>query len=230
MPDYESLYQEIAPIFGAAWLKERAFAGAFRDKWQRTLRASARGNQDWLPENPDAIFAVSHTFQGVTLTFHFDQLKLADWFAQDSKRRQRRVFQPQTLTRRVDGSVGYYGSPMQYTADAPELCIPEKGKEIFVCTLPGLPPILQTVYGNKRVENRFHGLLGRNKLEVFFIGTEFTPAFLCGSFEMCVYLFWIDCCILQENYGKLKDDELKGLLHIFRSNSMLTLKGFTPLG
>ena len=100
----------------------------------------------------------------------------------------------------------------------------EKGREIIVCSLPAFPPPLQAVYGNRRVEGGFHGFLKPNKLSVLLIQAEFTPAFLGSAFEVCLYLFWMDCCILIENQFKLKPDRLRPLLHIFRRPSMLTLK------
>lgn len=224
-PNYELLYQGMAPLFDQKWLKDCAFANEFRNEWRRVLRASARNNQSYFPKNQDAVFSCSHTFEGVTLPLHFDQLKLADWFQRDSKGKQRRVFFSRVLTRsRFDGTIGYHSSPLLYDKDRQEPAIPD-GKQVFVCSLPGFPPPLQTIYGHQRVENGFYGLVGKNKLDVFLVAPEFLPAFLCNSFELCAYLFWMDCCIMMENRVKLRDKDLQGLLHIFRPDSMLTLKG-----
>jgi hypothetical protein len=35
----------------------------------------------------------------------------------------------------------------------------------------------------------------------------------------------MDCCIIKENYTKVKDADLKQFLHIFRPSPMLKIKG-----
>ena len=44
-------------------------------------------------------------------------------------------------------------------------------------------------------------------------------------FEVCLYLFLMDYCIIKEDYQKVKDEELKPLLHIFQPSPMLKIKG-----
>ena len=57
------------------------------------------------------------------------------------------------------------------------------------------------------------------------IETEYVPAFLATPFEVCLYLFLMDQCIIRSNYAKVKDEDLKQYLHIFKGSSMLKIKG-----
>ena len=221
----EIVYRQILPLFESDWLKECAFGDEFRNEWKRILRNAARNDRLYPPETPEAVFPVHHVFEGVPFTFHFDQKRLFGWYCEDCKLKERRVFQPRELTRSgADGTVGIGPSKLRWDSDASEPEVPEEGGEIIVCSLPGFPPLLQVVYGNCRVDSGFHGFLKPNRLNVLLIQAEFTPAFLGSAFEVCLYLFWMDCCILIENQPKLKPDRLRPLLHIFRRPSMLTLK------
>lgn len=221
----EIVYRQILPLFESDWLRECAFGDEFRNEWKRVLRNAARNDRPYPPETPEAVFPVHHVFEGVPFTFHFDQKRLFGWYCEDCKLKERRVFQPRELTRSgADGTVGIGPSKLRWDSDASEPEVPEEGREIIICSLPGIPPPLQVVYGNRRVEGGFHGFLKPNKLNVLLIQAEFTPAFLGSAFEVCLYLFWMDCCILIENQPKLKPDRLRPLLHIFRRPSMLTLK------
>jgi hypothetical protein len=219
---YETVYKAATDLFRAEWLKRRSFSAEFQNAWHQLLRTNVRADRSYLPENTDSVFPVAHTFEGGSITFHFDQGKLADWFQQDSKGKAHRVFLPQDLRREPEG-IFYKTSPFHYDPQASEPSVPE-GKLVLVCSLPGFPPPLQAVYGNRNVERSFRGL-GKRKLLTFLIPAEFTPAFLCTSFEVCLYLFWMDCCILKENQEKLSDADIQPLLHIFRPSSMLTIRG-----
>ena len=42
--------------------------------------------------------------------------------------------------------------------------------------------------------------------------------------EVCLYLFLMDYCIIKENYTKVKDEDLKQFLHIFKVSPMLRIK------
>ncbi|BAK98346.1 hypothetical protein OBV_11480 [Oscillibacter valericigenes Sjm18-20] len=221
----EIVYRQILPLFESDWLKKCKFGDEFRNEWKRVLRNAARSDRLYPPEMPEAVFPVDHVFEGVSFTFHFDQKRLYGWYCQDCKLKERRVFHPRELTRSdADGTVGIGQSKLRWDADALEPGVPEEGKEIIVCSLPGFPPPLRVVYGNRRVAGGFHGFLKPNKLNILLIQPEFTPAFFGSAFEVCLYLFWMDCCILMENQPKLKPDGLRLLLHIFRRPSMLTLK------
>lgn len=221
--NYEDAFQSATELFSSKWMQNCSFAEEFRNKWHRILRTNVRSEKNTLPENAETIFPVSCSFHGGNIIFHFDQEKLFDWFRQDSLGKERRVFISKDLTRGLSGELSFHDSPFHYNSTAAEPSIPEKGTEIFVCSLPGFPPPLQVIYGNKRIERSFHGFKKR-KLSFYLIPAEFTPAFLCTPFEKCLYLFWMDCCIMMENRAKLKDKDLKPLLHIFRQTSILTVE------
>ena len=221
---YEELYAAQAALFDAPWLKGCSFANEWRNEWRRVLRSAARSPQSYPPARDEAVFPLEHTFQDTSVTFHFDQDKLWDWFQRDGKLDQRRVFLPRELTRNIEGNVGIRDSQLTWDDALEEPTVSPDGKEIFVASLPGFPPPLRVVYGNRRVEGRFTGLKKR-KLPIFLIQADFVPAFLGDSFEAALYLFWMDVCIMMENRVKLKDKDLQPLLHIFRESSMLTIKG-----
>ena len=90
--------------------------------------------------------------------------------------------------------------------------------------LPELPPRLRIVYGNKWVDGRFNAFMN-TRLSLFLIETDYVPAFLATPFEVCLYLFMMDYCIIKENYSKVKDEDLRQFLHIFRPSPMLKIKG-----
>ena len=106
----------------------------------------------------------------------------------------------------------------------PETALPESDRNIMACAMPGLPPELHIVYGNKWIARRLSPLLQRS-LPLFLIQTDYVPAFLANPFEVCLYLFLMDYCIIKEDYQKVKDEDLKGFLHIFRPSPMLKIKG-----
>ncbi len=221
---YEELYAAQAQHFEGPWLKGCSFANEWRNEWKRVLRAAARDPQSYPARRSEAVFPLPHTFHGGEITFTLDQDKLWDWFLRDGKLDQRRVFLPRELTRNAEGEVGIKDSQLVWDSTIPEPTVSDDGREIFAASLPGLPPELRVVYGNRRVEGQFTGFRKR-KLPIYLIQAEFTPAFLGDSFQVALYLFWMDVCIFSENRIKLRDKDLKPLLHIFRDSSMLTVKG-----
>ena len=106
----------------------------------------------------------------------------------------------------------------------PEAALEERDRNILAAAFPGLPPELYVVYGNKWVD-RVVNPLRRSSVALFLIRTPFVPAFLLSPFEICLYLFLMDCCIIREDCQKVKDEELKPLLHIFQPSPMLKIKG-----
>lgn len=222
--DHEALYIAQAPHFEAPFLKGLSFANEWRNEWKRVLRNAARNPVDYPLQRSEAVCELPHTFQGTDVLFRLDRDKLWDWFQRDGKLKERRVFLQRELRRSVEGDFGIRDSQLTWDADVPEPTVEPGGKEIFAVSLPGVPPPLQVVYGAGRVENCLTGWK-KNKLPIYLIQAEFTPAFFTDSFQVALYLFWMDVCILSENRLKLKEKDLKPLLHIFRPSSMLTVKG-----
>lgn len=221
-PSEEELYRKMLPLFESQWLKNCFFADEFRNEWKRILRRNARESQVYPPKEEQNVLKIEHVYEGVEICFHFNQPLMADWFRQDSIAKNRRVFLPIHLSKKSEG-LFYHSYSCNYFSEEKEPGIPPEQKDLYVCSMPGFPPSLQVVYGNSRMDALLQGR-GRT-LPVFMIPVEFVPAFLCSSFEMCAYLFWMDCCIIASNRVKVSDKKLKELLHIFRRPSMLTIKG-----
>ena len=109
-------------------------------------------------------------------------------------------------------------------AEETESALEERDRNILAAAFPGIPAELYVVYGNKWVDKKISPL-SRSSVALFLIRTPFVPAFLLSPFEICLYLFLMDCCILREDYGKVRDEELKPLLHLFQPSPMLKIKG-----
>lgn len=213
----ERLYQDPA-------LYQRAYYSEFRRRWDALLH-NALDRGECCPEHgPEAVLTVPHSYGGVDFALHFDQLKMADWFQQELLHKRHTVFLAKRLKRSSSGVLTFHESICHYDERAPEPALTEEIKNIFACALPGIPPTLRIVYGNKWVNSRFHALRKRS-LHLFLIQTDFVPAFLSDLFELCLYLFLMDCCIIKENYTKVKDSELQQFLHVFRPSPMLKIKG-----
>ena len=99
----------------------------------------------------------------------------------------------------------------------------DENRNIIAAAMPELPARLQIVYGNKWVDGRFNAFL-KTRLSVYLIDTDYVPAFLATPLEVCLYLFLMDYCIIKENYTKVKDEDLKQFLHIFKASPMLRIK------
>lgn len=223
----DGLFQAFDALVRDPEIRERAYYPDFRRAWEAVLRSAAENTASYLPENPQAIYTVCHSWGGFELALHFDQLKIADWYAKEMNRRSQQIFVPKRLKRSRTGTLTFHDSVCSYNPEAPESALSDNLKNIVACALPGLPPPLHIVYGNKWVNARFTPLK-RGSLSLFLLNTDYVPAFLCSPLEVCLYLFLMDCCICKENCGKVPDDELRKLLHIFRPSPMLAIKGLLP--
>ena len=122
------------------------------------------------------------------------------------------------------GRLSFHESVCHSHPEFPETTLPESDRNIMACAMPGLPPELHIVYGNKWIEKRLSPLL-QSALPLFLIQTDYVPAFLASPFEVCLYLYLMDYCIIKEDYQKVKDEDLRAFLHIFRPSPMLKIKG-----
>ncbi|MGE4276762.1 MAG: hypothetical protein AB7E30_06210 [Lawsonibacter sp.] len=207
-------------------VSEREYYSDFRRRWDALLHKALESGECYLEHRAEAVLTVPHSYGGVDFTLHFDQLKMADWFQQELLHRRHTVFLAKRLKRSTTGVLTFHESICRYHAGEPESALTQEVKNIFACALPGIPPELRIVYGNKWVDSRFHALRTRS-LHLYLIQTDYVPAFLSDSFELCLYLFLMDCCIIKENYTKVKDSDLRQFLHIFRPSPMLKIKGLT---
>lgn len=201
----------------------RTYYPEFRRRWNTAFQKALAQDGNNLEHGTQSVLAVPHSYGDVEITFHFDQLKMIDWFQMELKHRQHNVFQAKKLKRSHAGQLTFHESVCHYDSNAPEPALTDDNRNIFACALPGIPPVLHVVYGNKWVDSRFHPLL-RRSLQLYLIQTDYVPSFLGDDFEICVYLFLMDCCIIKENYTKVKDEELQKFLHILRPSPTLKFK------
>ena len=213
----EALYQDHA-------IRDRKYYPDFRRGWNALLEPASESEEEYFPSDSDSVVTIHCDYGGMDVDFHFDQAKIADWYFQEAKRGKRVVFVPKRIKRSRNGRLSFHESPCHSHPEFSETALSESDRNIMACAMPGLPPELHIVYGNRWLEKRFNPLL-QSSLPLFLIQTDYVPAFLETPFEVCLYLFLMDYCIIKENYQKVKDEELRGFLHIFRPSPMLKIKG-----
>ena len=218
------IYQQILNSFQDTAIRDRSYYPDFRRQWEALLKKALHSGEKYFDIDSPSVLTVEQSFAGIDAVFHFDQLKIADWYRQDSSRKKRVVFQPKKLKHSRSGVLSYHDSPCDFDPDLPEAALSDADKNIIAAALPELPPRLRIVYGNKWVNSRFNVLMN-TRLSLFLIGTDYVPAFLATPFEVCLYLFMMVYCIIKENYSKVEDKELQKFLHIFRPSPMLKVKG-----
>lgn len=207
-------------------VRNREFYPEFRTSWLALLEKSAADETEYFDISADACYTVHNEFGGIRCDFHIDQLKIAEWYIKEAKSHKHVVFFSKRLRReRRNGELKFHEAVCKFDPEAPERALTDDIRNIIAIALPCIPASMQIVYGNKWVESRFN-VLRRHSLDIFLIGTDYVPAFLATPFEMCLYLFMMDCCIIKTNVGKMPDSEMHGYLHIFRPSPMLRLKGF----
>ena len=224
MNDYAACLQTIDGLYQDTAIRDRSFYPEFRRSWDALLKKAAHSGVTYFDAGSPAAISVPCTYGGLDFVFHLDQSKMADWYYQEVKRRKRVVFAPKRFKRSFSGKLSFHESVCHYDPALPEAALEEKDRNILAAAFPGLPPELYVVYGNKWVDravNPFH----RSSVALFLIQTPFVPAFLLSPFEICLYLFLMDYCIIKEDYKKVKDEDLKPLLHIFQPSPMLRIKG-----
>ncbi len=205
-------------------IRNRDFYPDFRRGWEALLRRSAENGESYFDPEGENVLAVPCSLGGTDFVFHFDQLKMADWYYQEVRRGKRVVFVPKRVRRDRSGKLSFHDSPCHYDPTLPEPALKEEDRNILAAAMPGLPPELWIVYGNKWVEKKLNPLVQRS-VSLFLIQTDYVPAFLASSWEVCLYLFWMDCCIIREDCEKVADAQLRPLLHLFKPSPMLKIKG-----
>ncbi len=224
MNDYAASFQALQGLFEDPAIRGRAFYPDFRRGWSALLERTSRSAECYFDEAAPSVIAVPNIWGGVEFTFHLDQSKMADWYYQEVRRHKRVVFEPKRFKRSRSGQLIFHESVCRCDPSLPESALEERDRNIMAAAFPGLPPALSVVYGNKWVD-RTLGPLRRGSVALFLIRTPFVPAFLASPFEICLYLFLMDCCIIKEDSEKVKDEELRPLLHLFQPNPVLRIKG-----
>lgn len=210
-------------LYNDSTITDRAYFADFRRGWDAAFKRARSLDAGSLPARTDAVFPVRQSFSGIELTLHFDQRKMHEWYAKELQRNSRQIFVPKRFKRANDGSLSFRGTPCRYDGDAEEPALTEEQRNIIACALPALPPEMAVVYGNKWVDGTASALRPHS-LPMFWLQTDYVPAFLGSNFEVCMYLFMMDCCIIKENYQKVEDAELRKFLHIFRPSPMLSIR------
>ena len=216
------IFEDIKNFYADSAIRDRTYYPDFRRKWDFVFKkALERDNYD--PVSDDGIFTVNLTLGCISTEFNFDQLKIDEWYQNEMKRKSKSVFYPKRLKRDRSGIITYQDNICRYNPDAQELALTEAERNIIACALPGLPPELSVVYGNKWVDDKFNVFLQRS-ISMYLIETDYVPAFLLSPFEVALYLFLMDYCIIKSDFDKVKDDDLRNYLHIFRPSPMLKIK------
>ena len=205
-------------------VRNRSFYPDFRRGWESLLRGAAESDELYFDPGGENVLAVPCSFGGADFVFHFDQLKMAEWYSQELRRGKRVVFAPKRVRRDRQGRLSFHDSPCHYDPSLPEPALDEQNRNILAAAMPGMPPELWVVYGNKWVEKKLNPLVQRS-VSLFLIQTDYVPAFLASPYEVCLYLFWMDCCIIREDAEKVPDAQLRPLLHLFKPSPMLKIKG-----
>ncbi len=224
MDSYQAILKRIDSLYQDSAIRDRKYYPRFRREWGALLEKTATEGEPYFQLDADSVLTVHSDYGGLDFDFHFDQLKMADWYDQEVRRKKRIVFVPKRISRSRSGVLSFHDSPCHYDPTLPEAALKEQDRNIMAAAMPGLPPELWIVYGNRWVDQKFNPLVQRH-LSLFLIQTDYVPAFLGTPFEVCLYLFLMDYCIIKENYEKVKDEELQNFLHIFRPSPMLRIKG-----
>lgn len=220
-----ALKKAIENCFMDERVRYRSYYPDFRRAWVKVFELACEKEEAYFDFSAPQCYTVHHEFGGFEFDFHFDQLRICDWYEKELQNRKKIVFSNKRLKRTPrSGELMFHDSVCRYEPEAEESALEDNMRNIIACALPYNPPELRIVYGSKWVDTRFNPLR-RRSLDIFFIGTDYVPAFLGSPLEAAVYLFLMDCCIIKENLGKAKDEDIKPLLHIMRPSPMLRIKG-----
>ena len=219
--DNQKILQQVFDSFQDSAIRDRSYYPEFRRKWEAVLRRAAESEEVYFDPASNSVFTVEHSFAGIETGFHFDQAKIAEWYQKDLKDKHI-VFKPQKLKHDKQG-LHFHEYTCSYDPNVAEPTLSDENRNIIAAAIPELPARLQIVYGNKWVDGRFNAFL-KTRLSIFLIDTDYVPAFLATPLEVCLYLFLMDYCIIKENYTKVKDEDLKQFLHIFKASPMLRIK------
>ena len=224
MNDYPACCRQLEGLYQDPAIRDRRYYPDFRRSWDALLSRAAESETRYFDPEAPSVITIPCSYGGLDFDFHLDQDKMADWYYREVKGKKRIVFSPKRFKRSFSGEIRFHESVCHYDPKLPEPTLREEDRNILAAAFPGLPPELYIVYGNKWVDKQ-RSPLNRSSVALFLIQTAFVPAFLATPFEVCLYLFLMDCCIIKEDYQKVRDEELRPLLHIFQPSPMLKIKG-----
>ncbi len=222
------IYQGITKLMADPDICEREFYSDFSQRWNRLFQYTLQDKNVYFnTEDVSVVTVPCAMLQDYGMDFHISQYKIHEWFRKELLGKKKVVFEPKRFFRRMNGEIHYDGVPCIYNTKAEEPALTEDMRNIVACAFPSSTPDLRIVFGNKWIRQKFNPFLTR-RLSLYLIRTDYVPAFLADSFEVCVYLFLMDYCIIKEDCKKVKDKDLRNLLHIFRPSPMLRVKRLLP--
>ena len=222
--DCEKIYRSIPMLWNDTAVTGWAFFAEFRGEWRRLLEKALESDTVYFDASAQTVTRLPVAFCGLETEFCFDRAKIAEWYEKEVNRGKRTVFYPERLRREGSGKLSFKGVSCLYDPNLSEPELEKGSKAVFACAVPSVPVEMRVISGNSCVENQINPFAKR-KVSLYRIPTDYVPAFLASPFEVCLYLFLMDYCILKEDAGKVKDEEMKPLLHIFRPSPMLKIKG-----
>ena len=155
--DNQKILQQFIDSFQDNAIRSRSYYPEFRRRWEAVIRRAAESNEVYFDPASDSGFAGEHTCAGIETGFHFDQMKIAEWYQRDLKDKHV-VFKPQKMKHDKQG-LHFHEYTCSYDPNAAEPALNDENRNIIAAAMPELPARLQIVYGNKWVDGRFNAFL-----------------------------------------------------------------------
>lgn len=92
----------------------------FRRNWDAVLKKAFHSAASYLPDKATAIYTVKQSFHGMDVSFHFDQLKIFDWYIKEKQRNSKNIFVVKKLKRSQSGVLTLDESVCRYDGKASE--------------------------------------------------------------------------------------------------------------
>ncbi|MEI3085810.1 MAG: hypothetical protein V8S87_07325 [Oscillospiraceae bacterium] len=100
-------------------------------------RRAAESDEVYFDTASDSVFTVEHSFAGIETGFHFDQMKIAEWYQRDLKDKHV-VFKPQKLKHDKQG-LHFHEYTCSYNPNAAEPALNDENRNIIAAAMPELP-------------------------------------------------------------------------------------------
>ena len=78
-------------------ITERSFYPEFSQAWNTIFERALQSQTDYFDIMSDSCYTVHSDFAGISIDFHFDQLKMAEWYDKELKNRKKVVFSGKKL-------------------------------------------------------------------------------------------------------------------------------------
>ena len=129
--DEQKVLQAVEAMYQDYTIRDREYYPDFRREWDRVLKKALHSELSYLPDDAKAIYTVKHSYGGFDLTLHFDQVKMADWYEKELKRKSKAIFVPKRLKRSRSGVLSLEDSVCRYDPKAPEPALTDEVKNII---------------------------------------------------------------------------------------------------